>query len=224
LPPSETSRYARLATQLRATIEAGGYPSGELPPAGELAATYGVGLRTMQRALAELDRSGLTRSRQGRPRLVVSDAEADASTRYEIVADGVRKDIAAGALSPGGRLPSEAELVHQYDVSRTTIRQALAVLERSGEVVKRAGRRYIAGANTGSDLAYSRIAAELRRALMAGRYSVGRLPGENTLAEQHGVSRPTVRQALNQLQAEGLVYAAPKQGWFVSASAAVEGA
>ncbi|MGM7696935.1 GntR family transcriptional regulator [Microbacterium sp. A84] len=42
----------------------------------------------------------------------------------------------AACLTPGGRLPSEHDLMNAYRVSRTTVRRALAVLERHGRVLR----------------------------------------------------------------------------------------
>lgn len=42
------------------------------------------------------------------------------------------------------------------------------------------------------------------------------LPSERELAEQHGVSRMTARQALSLLESEGLVYRKPPRGTFVA--------
>ncbi|WNL39555.1 GntR family transcriptional regulator [Halomonas sp. PAMB 3264] len=51
-----------------------------------------------------------------------------------------------------------------------------------------------------------RIYLLLKDAILSGRLpSGGKLPGENRLAEQHGVSRVTVRRAIKALQASGLV-------------------
>ncbi len=52
----------------------------------------------------------------------------------------------------------------------------------------------------------SGIAAALRSAIVEGRLLVGdRLPSESELAEQYGVSRPTVREALKRLAAQALI-------------------
>lgn len=55
------------------------------------------------------------------------------------VAKDLRREVAE-ELAPGDRLPSENELTHVYDVSRITIRQALASLEEEGVVERRQGR------------------------------------------------------------------------------------
>lgn len=53
---------------------------------------------------------------------------------------------------------------------------------------------------------YREVAADLRGAIATGAYgSGGRLPAESALAEQYGVSRGTIRQALGALRADGLV-------------------
>lgn len=48
--------------------------------------------------------------------------------------------IAEGAVGPGDALPTELELARQAGVSRSTIRQALGVLEQDGLIERRAGR------------------------------------------------------------------------------------
>jgi GntR family transcriptional regulator len=65
---------------------------------------------------------------------------------------------------------------------------------------------------------YRRIADELRGAIERGDYQPGnRLPGENTLAAEHGVAAATVRQALALLRAEGLVESRTGSGVYVQA-------
>ncbi|MFZ4158548.1 GntR family transcriptional regulator [Streptomyces griseoincarnatus] len=59
---------------------------------------------------------------------------------------------------------------------------------------------------TGGEPLYRRVAAELLGELRTGTVPPGeRLPGERRLAEHFGVSRETVRQALQLLRREGLV-------------------
>jgi len=56
------------------------------------------------------------------------------------VADDLRADITSGALPPGTRLPSEAELAAQYGVSRVTVRRATSTLAEEGLLVVLHGR------------------------------------------------------------------------------------
>lgn len=65
--------------------------------------------------------------------------------------------------------------------------------------------------------AYHEVAQTLRNAVAAGIWGSGeRLPTEMELAETHGVSRITIRHALQLLEEEGLILRRPKLGTFVS--------
>lgn len=53
---------------------------------------------------------------------------------YQQVADQLRELILGGSLSPGDRLPNEADLCASFGVSRSTIREAIRVLSSRGLV------------------------------------------------------------------------------------------
>lgn len=55
---------------------------------------------------------------------------------YEIL----RQKIASGEWKPGDLLPSESDLLDQYRVSRSTVRQALDMLVNSGHIYRQRGR------------------------------------------------------------------------------------
>ncbi|HEX5325898.1 MAG TPA: GntR family transcriptional regulator, partial [Acetobacteraceae bacterium] len=59
---------------------------------------------------------------------------------YRQLTELLRGQIVSGALADGARLPSEAQLGERYGVSRITIRQALADLERQGLLERTPGR------------------------------------------------------------------------------------
>src|SRR5919197_2828660 len=64
------------------------------------------------------------------------------------------------------------------------------------------------------------IAESLAAAIERGEHPHGsRLPSEAGLVRQFGVSRGTLRHALNTLRARGLIEAVPTRGWFVRAAA-----
>ncbi len=64
---------------------------------------------------------------------------------------------------------------------------------------------------------YAQLRDELRSRILDGVLHPGtRIPSENELTGHHGVSRITVRQALNDLQNEGLIFRAHGKGTFVS--------
>ena len=58
---------------------------------------------------------------------------------YRQVADQIQDLIIAGDLVAGQRLPSEAEMIPLFGVSRSTIREALRILSTNGLVVTRRG-------------------------------------------------------------------------------------
>jgi DNA-binding GntR family transcriptional regulator len=68
----------------------------------------------------------------------------------------------------------------------------------------------------------ARIAAELREAILAGRYAPGSRIRQEDIAEAHGASRVPVREALRILEAEGLVTLVANTGAWVAKLNAAE--
>ena len=59
--------------------------------------------------------------------------------KYQQIADRLREQITSGGTGPGERLPSEPDLVAEFDASRNTVRLAIALLTNQGLVVTRQG-------------------------------------------------------------------------------------
>ncbi len=59
---------------------------------------------------------------------------------YEQLISFIKSDIETGLLCVGDLLPSENEFCERYDISRPTVRQALAALEEQGLVVRMRGK------------------------------------------------------------------------------------
>lgn len=55
------------------------------------------------------------------------------------IAADLRGEITSGRLEPGAKVPSEADLMDRYEVSRTTVRGAIATLVNEGLAVSRHG-------------------------------------------------------------------------------------
>lgn len=67
---------------------------------------------------------------------------------------------------------------------------------------------------------FATIAHDLRERIALGEFGdVGAMDSEAQLCSRYAVSRPTVRRALEQLRAEGLVESRRGAGWFVTGSA-----
>jgi DNA-binding FadR family transcriptional regulator len=62
-----------------------------------------------------------------------------ATATYELVVEQLRKAIFLGRFMPGDKLPPERDLAKQMLVSRTTIREAIRVLEGEGLVAVKRG-------------------------------------------------------------------------------------
>ncbi|MFT3730655.1 MAG: FadR/GntR family transcriptional regulator [Hyphomicrobium sp.] len=62
-----------------------------------------------------------------------------ATATYELVVEQLRKAIFLGRFMPGDKLPPERDLTKQMLVSRTTIREAIRVLEGEGLVAVKRG-------------------------------------------------------------------------------------
>ncbi|QYN22723.1 GntR family transcriptional regulator [Amycolatopsis sp. DSM 110486] len=71
--------------------------------------------------------------------------------------------------------------------------------------------------------AFRQVAADLREKITAGQYAPGeQLPSERELVDAYGVSRPTVREAVNMLRSEGLVTSEHGRGVFVRPPASIQ--
>ena len=64
---------------------------------------------------------------------------AKAKRAFEAIVERIERAIVSGDLKTGDRLPGERELVAQFDVSRSSVREAMRVLESSGLVAARPG-------------------------------------------------------------------------------------
>ena len=102
---------------------------------------------------------------------------AEKKKTYLVLVDKITECYLAGNLNPGERLPSERELASQFNVSRTTIREALRAMELNGLIAIRQGggsyvivsdvqsrkEEIITAVKTENPLVYEML--ELRRAL-----------------------------------------------------------
>ncbi|MEU3600613.1 GntR family transcriptional regulator, partial [Streptomyces sp. NPDC006798] len=75
---------------------------------------------------------------------------------YQQVADAIRQGIEEGEYPPGSPLPSEAQLIEEYQVSRPTVRNAVAALRSEGLIEVRHGKGSFVKGVTAPHLAIDR--------------------------------------------------------------------
>jgi DNA-binding FadR family transcriptional regulator len=80
---------------------------------------------------------------------------------YELVAEAIERKILAGRLRPGDPIGTESELVRQFGVNRSTVREGIRLLEQSGLVARESSRRLLVAVPH-----YHRLATRMSRALI----------------------------------------------------------
>jgi GntR family transcriptional regulator len=71
--------------------------------------------------------------------------------------------------------------------------------------------------SAGPAYAYRQVASHIEARISAGELAPGaRLPGEQALREEYGVSLSTIRKAMGVLRGTGLVVTTPSLGTFVT--------
>jgi len=83
--------------------------------------------------------AGATPPEEGRPRPVSYELTRRTLKTSEVVALEIVRDIVRNNMQPGDRLPLEAEMLVQYRVSRSSLREALRLLEVQGLIGIRPG-------------------------------------------------------------------------------------
>ena len=133
--------YRQIADELRALIREGELVAGAMVPSEMgIADRYSVSRGTARSALAALVSEGLIEVLPGLGRRVVGDsASPPPTTAWGRVASALRERLARSESSSLTPLPSEAELVSEFGVSRNTVRRAYKQLVDEGLVVIRHG-------------------------------------------------------------------------------------
>ncbi|MFI0269814.1 GntR family transcriptional regulator [Streptomyces luteogriseus] len=119
---------------------------------------------------------------------------------YLQVSESLRQKIKKGEITE--ELPSQAQLISEYGVSRSTVERALSALKTEGvvESVQGAGW-YVTGTGDRRPLV-ERVTDLLR----ADGVEVGdRFPTEKELCDLFGASRTAVRSAIAQMEGQGLI-------------------
>ena len=65
----------------------------------------------------------------------------DVAPAYQKVADAIEREIVNGRIKPGDPIGTEHDLVRQFGVNRSTIREGIRVLEEGGLIRRDSSRR-----------------------------------------------------------------------------------
>ena len=82
---------------------------------------------------------------------------------YRLVAEAIERKILSGSIRPGEPIGTEAELVRQFGVNRSTVREGIRLLEHDGLIRRESNRRLSVGLPH-----YERLATRSTRALILG--------------------------------------------------------
>ncbi len=80
---------------------------------------------------------------------------------YQLVADAIEREILARRIRPGEPIGTEAQLVKQFGVNRSTVREGIRLLEQSGLIHRDSSRRLTAVLPH-----YNRLATRMSRAML----------------------------------------------------------
>lgn len=105
--------------------------------------------------------------------------------KYFQISREITARIQSGALQPGALVPSENEIIEQYQVSNTTARKALHELEKAGWVQRQRGKGTFVSHQTTVVRSVSRIFGFTKNMLEAGRKPSTRLMGFHLRYRDH---------------------------------------
>lgn len=105
--------------------------------------------------------------------------------KYFQITRDITARIQRGDLQPGSLVPSENEIIEQYQVSNTTARKALHELEKAGWVQRVRGKGTFVSRQTTVERSVSRIFGFTRNMTEAGRKPSTRLMGFHLRYRDH---------------------------------------
>lgn len=119
-----------------------------------------------------------------------------ATPAYRLVAEAIERRILSGDIRPGEPIGTEAELVAQFGVNRSTVREGIRLLEHDGLIRRESNRRLSVGLPH-----YERLATRSSRALVLHEVTFRELY-EASLALQTATMEGAVARATPELVAD----------------------
>ncbi|MEH3088688.1 MAG: FCD domain-containing protein [Microbacterium arborescens] len=139
-------------------------------------------------------------------------ADETPARAWRVVLEKIESDLLAGKLGPGDRLPSERDLVAQLGVGRSSVREALRVLEVMGLIRTATGSGPSAGAIVVARPSGG-MQALLKLQVAAQGFAISDVVSTRVLLEDwvaaqlaggDGIDLDTAREALTAMDAAGL--------------------
>ena len=132
-------------------------------------------------------------------------ASGDETPKYIRIRDWLLDRILASNLARGGRLPSEHDLIRQFEVSRVTVRQALEALRSDGIIESQHGkgwflRRVCAVQNLGRLLGFGEMLAPMGVRARSEVLDLRECPAPAEIASAFGVPPDTVMTRIARLR------------------------
>jgi DNA-binding FadR family transcriptional regulator len=89
---------------------------------------------------------------------------------YQLVAEAIEREIVSGRIAPGEPIGTEADLVKQFGINRSTVREGIRCLEQSGLIRRESSRRLVASLPR-----QEKLATRVSRALILHQVTVREL-------------------------------------------------
>ena len=144
------------------------------------------------------------------------------ASKYERLAQLLREELPRLRAAGMSRIPSEAEIVQQYGVSRQTVRHALALLEEEGLIEKRRGSGTYLKLGEGAcstqiavvasyinDYIFPNLLRDVQAVLSSENYSVAVYATGNSVYEERRILQRLLREPVAGVLAEGVKTALP---------------
>ncbi len=119
---------------------------------------------------------------------------------YYQVAEILQKEFLT-TYEPGSQVPTEPELIERFGVSRTTIRQAMALLEENGVLIRQSGKGTFLTTSPKLEVELTALTGFVEDMVALGLESSARVISINTI-----VPSTAVIQKLNLKEGEEVVY------------------
>ncbi|GAA0571752.1 FadR/GntR family transcriptional regulator [Caenispirillum bisanense] len=119
-----------------------------------------------------------------------------AAPAYQLVAEAIEREIVSGRIRPGERIGTEADLVKQFGVNRSTVREGIRCLEQSGLLRRESGRRLVASLPR-----QTKLATRMSRALVLHQVTFRELYEAIDMLERNAIELAVIHRTDDDLDA-----------------------